>query len=61
MISVLSIPRRYAEVIPEVGMPELALDDQQRNPFAGHLYRVRMPQLVGGEPTTDPGCFGSFT
>jgi hypothetical protein len=46
---------------PEVGMPELALDDQKRNPFTGHLYRVGMPQLVRREPTTDPGSFGSVT
>ena len=31
---------------PEVGMPELPLDDRQRDPLVGHLDGVRMPQLV---------------
>jgi hypothetical protein len=31
---------------PEVGMPELALYDQERDPLAGHLDSVRMSQLV---------------
>jgi hypothetical protein len=39
----------------EVGMPELALDDQQRDPFTGHLDRVRMPQLMRRESTANPG------
>lgn len=31
---------------PEMGMPELALDDEQWDTLAGHFDRVRMPQLV---------------
>jgi hypothetical protein len=31
---------------PEVGMPELALYDQEQDPLAGHLNGVRVPQLV---------------
>src|ERR687891_1680839 len=31
---------------PEVGMPELALDDDQRHALAGHLDGVRVAQLV---------------
>src|SRR5215216_7831485 len=31
---------------PEVGVPELALDDDQRHAFAGHLDCVRVAQLV---------------
>jgi hypothetical protein len=31
---------------PEVRMPELALDDRQRDPFVSHLDRVRVPELV---------------
>jgi hypothetical protein len=31
-------------------MPELALDDRQRDPFVRRLDRVRMPQLVRREP-----------
>lgn len=34
-------------------MPELALDDDQRDTFVRHLDRVRMPQLVRGEPATN--------
>jgi hypothetical protein len=40
---------------PEVGMPELALYDQERDPLAGHLDRMRMPQLVGREPAANSG------
>jgi hypothetical protein len=32
MISVLSIPRSYAEVIPEIGMSQLALDHSSGTP-----------------------------
>jgi hypothetical protein len=28
---------------PNVRMPELPLDDRQRNPFVRHLDRVRVP------------------
>jgi hypothetical protein len=42
MISVLSIPRRYADVIARSAC-ELALDDQQRDPLTRHLDRVGMP------------------
>jgi hypothetical protein len=31
---------------PEVRVPELSLDDRQRDPFVGHLDRVSMPQLM---------------
>ena len=31
---------------PEVGMPELALDDWQWDPFVGHLDRVRVAELM---------------
>ena len=31
-------------------MPELPLDDRQRDPFVRHLDRVSMPQLVRHEP-----------
>ncbi len=36
-------------------MPELSLDDQERNPLAGHLNRIGVPQLVRCEPASDPG------
>jgi hypothetical protein len=43
----------------QVGVPELALDDQQRDPFAGHLDRVGVAELVEREPSADPGRCGS--
>ena len=39
-------------------MPELTLDDHQRDTFVGHLDRVRVPQLVWGEPATNTGESG---
>jgi len=36
-------------------MPELALDNRQRNPFVGHLDRVSMAELVQREPPSHPG------
>jgi hypothetical protein len=38
----------------EIGVPEFALDDQQRHPLAGHLHRVGMAQLVRREPAAQP-------
>ena len=34
-------------------MPELALDNVQRHTLAGELNRVRVTQLMRGEPTPD--------
>jgi hypothetical protein len=31
-------------------MPELPLDDRQRDPFVRHFDRVRVPELVRREP-----------
>jgi len=39
---------------PKVGMPELPLDNRQRDPFVRHLDRVRMPELVGRKPPAHP-------
>ena len=36
-------------------MLELALDNDQRNAFVSDLNRVRVPQLMRGEPATDTG------
>ena len=36
-------------------MSELALDDDQRHAFAGHLDRVRVAQLVWGEAPSHSG------
>jgi hypothetical protein len=47
-------PAQVSRRNPEGGMSELPLDDQQRNPFTGHLDRVRMPQLVRREPSAYP-------
>ena len=42
-------------------MAELALDDVDRDAFAGELDRVRVAQLMGCEPATDPGLSGELT
>jgi hypothetical protein len=36
-------------------MPELALNDQQRDTLAGHLDRVSMSQLVRRNPSANAG------
>jgi hypothetical protein len=41
---------------PEVGMPELTLDDHERHVLARHLDSVSMPELMGRKPPTHPGC-----
>jgi hypothetical protein len=50
----LEIDRRGAEV----GVPELALDDAERDALAGELDRVRVAQLVRGHATPDPSSSG---
>jgi hypothetical protein len=52
----LSIPRKVSRRVPEVGMPELPLDDDQRHALARHLGRVGVPELMRREPATHPGC-----
>src|SRR3954451_6916889 len=42
----------------EVAVAELALDDDQRHAFAGHLDGMRVAQLVGREAPTHPGLAG---
>jgi hypothetical protein len=44
---------------PEIGMAQLALDDDQRDPLAGHLNSVGVPQLMRRESAADSGCLGS--
>jgi hypothetical protein len=39
-------------------MPELPLDDRQRDPFVRHLDRVRVSELVRREPPPHPGLSG---
>src|SRR5215207_1722681 len=43
---------------PEVGVSELALDDDQRDAFAGHLDGMRVAELVRREAPTHPGLAG---
>jgi hypothetical protein len=43
---------------PEMGMPKLALDDRQGDPFVRHLDRVRVAELVWREPTPHSRCGG---
>ena len=40
---------------PEVAVPELALDDDQRHPFTGHLDRVGVAQLMRREASAHTG------
>ena len=39
-------------------MPELALDHDERDPFVGHLDRVRMPELMRRESAPHAGDGG---
>jgi hypothetical protein len=43
----------------KVRVSELPLNDDERNAFVSHLDRVRMPELVWGEPSPDAGSRGS--
>jgi len=40
---------------PEIGVPEMALDDVHRHALPCELDRVRMAQLMGCEAAPDPG------
>jgi hypothetical protein len=47
---------------PEMRMPELALDDQQRHALARHLDGMSMPQLMVAPTSAQaslgrPGCY----
>ena len=46
---------------PEVRVPQLALDDDERDAFVGHLDGVRVPELVWREPASYPCCGGEAT
>ena len=39
-------------------MPQLALDQRQRDPLAQQLDGMRMAELVRGYTPADPGCDG---
>jgi hypothetical protein len=39
-------------------VPELALNDDERDAFTGHLDRVGVPQLVGSKASPNAGPFG---
>ena len=58
MISALSMPWRYTDVIPRLACPSWALDDVERHAFAGHLDGVRVPQLMRGEAPAHAGLGG---
>ncbi len=45
---------------PEVRVAELALDDVERDPFAGHLDGVRVAQLVGRKEPSLAGGHGEM-
>jgi hypothetical protein len=42
----------------EVGVSELALDDDERDALVRHLHSVSVPELVGREATPDTGFSG---
>ena len=54
MISSVLIPSRYVPVVERCGVPELALDQRQCDPFVQQLNGVRVAQLVRREPPPDP-------
>jgi hypothetical protein len=58
MISALSMPCRYTEVMPRLLWPIWALDDDQRYAFARELNGVRVAELVRREPSPDSGVRG---
>src|SRR5664279_2350746 len=41
-------------------MSELSLDDDQRDPFTRHLYRMSVPELVWCEPASDTRACGGL-
>src|SRR5918995_2160059 len=43
---------------PEIGVPELALDDDQRHALARHLDGMRVAELVRRKAPTHPGLAG---
>jgi len=43
---------------PEIGMPRLTLDDQQRHALSRHLDGVRVAQLMRREPLSYAGLGG---
>ena len=45
---------------PQLGVPELALDDVDRDAFAPALNGVFVPELVGSEAASHPGVGGQF-
>jgi hypothetical protein len=52
----LALDRPETKGDPEVGMPELPLDDYERYALARHLDSVSMPELMWRRPATHPGC-----
>jgi hypothetical protein len=58
MISALSMPLQIDRSDAEVGVSELALDDEQRDAVASHLDGMRVAQLVRREAPTHAsrGC-----
>jgi hypothetical protein len=42
-------------------VPQLPLNDRERDPFVGHLDNVRMPELVGRYSAADAGLGGELS
>jgi hypothetical protein len=53
-VDALEVNARDAEVC----VSELALDHDERDAFVRHLDRVRVPQLMRGEPPPNTGLGG---
>jgi hypothetical protein len=57
MISLLSMP--WVDVVDaQVRVPELALDDDQRETFVGHFHGVCVSELMCRGPPSDVRCSG---
>ena len=54
VIDAAQVHRRHAQI----GMPQLALNDGDRDPFARHLDRVSVPELMWSEPATNTSTHG---
>ena len=60
MTSLGSMPCRQVEVVPEVGVAELALDDVDRDALPREFDGMRVTKLVGREPTSDSSLTGEL-
>jgi hypothetical protein len=55
-VAPLTWPPNRAHQPPEIGVPKLALDDDQRHALARHLDRVLVPELMRSKASAHPRC-----